>query len=190
VFNLDEYLEEIRSFPPLDAEVEAQLAQQIVEGAEAFARLESHKAAIAGSRSDEDLLDAEAMTLDLQKEQRGLEAKDRLIEANLRLVVSIARRHINQGLALVDLIMEGNLGLIRSVERFDAAKGFRFSTYARWWVVQAITAALEDQARTTLIRRSPDDSVDPEDPEGGSRVREPRRPLPPSDSGAVELSLE
>jgi RNA polymerase primary sigma factor len=98
------------------------------------------------------LLTAEQEVSLARRIERGdLEAKSRLVEANLRLVVSIAKRHVGRGMPLLDLIQEGNLGLIRAVEKFDYRRGFKFSTYATWWIRQAITRALADQARTIRV---------------------------------------
>jgi RNA polymerase primary sigma factor len=94
---------------------------------------------------------AEEVTLAKRIECRDMVAKGRLIEANLRLVVSIAKRHVGRGMLFLDLIQEGNLGLIRAVEKFDYRRGFKFSTYATWWIRQAITRALADQARTIRV---------------------------------------
>jgi RNA polymerase primary sigma factor len=138
------YLKEIGRVPLLTGPEEVALAQRIEAGAAARVRLEE----IAGLPGD--AVVAERARLDAV-EADGLEAKRQLIQANLRLVVSIAKRYVGRGMLLLDLIQEGNLGLMRAVEKFDHSKGFKFSTYATWWIRQAITRAIADQARTIRI---------------------------------------
>ncbi len=145
------YLKEIGRVPLLNAELEVEIAQAIEEGNVAAAKLAAHEQALAGEGPQEDLLDEASVRRTRRMMQRGLKAKDDLIEANLRLVVSIAKRYRNRGLAFLDLIQEGNLGLMRAVDKFDHTKGFKFSTYATWWIRQAITRAIADQARTIRI---------------------------------------
>jgi RNA polymerase primary sigma factor len=145
------YLKEIGRVPLLNAELEVEIAQTIEEGNAAAARLAANELALAGQGPSEDLLDAAGLSRDRRLVRNGLKAKDELIEANLRLVVSIAKRYRNRGLAFLDLIQEGNLGLMRAVDKFDHTKGFKFSTYATWWIRQAITRAIADQARTIRI---------------------------------------
>jgi RNA polymerase primary sigma factor len=145
------YLKEIGRVPLLNAELEVEIAQTIEEGNDAAGRLAAHELALAGEGPESDLLDAEQLTRTRRQMRKGLKAKDELIEANLRLVVSIAKRYRNRGLAFLDLIQEGNLGLMRAVDKFDHTKGFKFSTYATWWIRQAITRAIADQARTIRI---------------------------------------
>ncbi len=140
------YLKEIGKVELLSAELEVETAKRIEEGLAAAARL----AALEGVGDGE----AEPSTdpvRDRRLVRKGHQAKEVLIEANLRLVVSIAKRYRNRGLAFLDLIQEGNLGLMRAVEKFDYTKGFKFSTYATWWIRQAITRAIADQARTIRI---------------------------------------
>ena len=145
------YLKEIGRVPLLNAELEVEIAQAIEVGNEAAARLVAHERAEAGEAPASELLDGAAQTRCRRLVRKGQRSKDELIEANLRLVVSIAKRYRNRGLAFLDLIQEGNLGLMRAVDKFDHTKGFKFSTYATWWIRQAITRAIADQARTIRI---------------------------------------
>ncbi|MBV8462730.1 MAG: RNA polymerase sigma factor RpoD [Acidimicrobiales bacterium] len=145
------YLKEIGRVPLLNAELEVEIARTIEEGNAAAAKLAAHELAQAGEGPADDLLDPGALSRNRRLVRNGLRAKDELIEANLRLVVSIAKRYRNRGLAFLDLIQEGNLGLMRAVDKFDHTKGFKFSTYATWWIRQAITRAIADQARTIRI---------------------------------------
>jgi RNA polymerase primary sigma factor len=138
------YLKEIGKVPLLTAEEEVILARCVEEGLRATERL------VEREESGEDLHDTDAVR-DAQIRGEGTEAKRILVEANLRLVVSIAKRYRNRGMAFLDLIQEGNLGLMRAVDKFDYTKGFKFSTYATWWIRQAITRAIADQARTIRI---------------------------------------
>ncbi len=138
------YLKEIGKVPLLTAAQEVSLAKRIEAGLIAADDME--KAEEAGTKLDR------ATQRALQRtEADGLNAKRALVEANLRLVVSIAKRYVGRGMLFLDLIQEGNLGLIRAVEKFDYDKGFKFSTYATWWIRQAITRAIADQARTIRI---------------------------------------
>ena len=138
------YLKEIGKVDLLTAADEVDLAMKIEAGLEASNKLE------AAENGEIELTRAEMRRL-TRVENVGLEAKQALISANLRLVVSIAKRYVGRGMLFLDLIQEGNLGLIRAVEKFDYEKGFKFSTYATWWIRQAITRAIEDQARTIRI---------------------------------------
>ena len=147
------YLKEIGKVPLLSAELEVEMARRIQAGNEAAARLAArlvaHDEARAGLAAH--VLSPDQQIRDRRLVSRGEQAKEALIEANLRLVVSIAKRYRNRGLAFLDLIQEGNLGLMRAVDKFDYEKGFKFSTYATWWIRQAITRAIADQARTIRI---------------------------------------
>jgi RNA polymerase primary sigma factor len=135
------YLKEIGKVPLLTASEEVDLAKKIEAGEEASAKL----------REKGDKLSREELRTLRRQERTGQEAKRKLVEANLRLVVSIAKRYVGRGMLFLDLIQEGNLGLIRAVEKFDFRKGYKFSTYATWWIRQAITRAIADQARTIRI---------------------------------------
>ena len=135
-----DYLKQIGKVPLLNAEQEVELAKRIEAGLFAEEKL------AGGTRlTEEQQLDLEWIAGD------GRRAKDHLLEANLRLVVSLAKRYTGRGMLFLDLIQEGNLGLIRAVEKFDYTKGYKFSTYATWWIRQAITRAMADQARTIRI---------------------------------------
>ena len=145
------YLKEIGKVPLLSAEEEIELAKNMEAGAVA-----KEKIAILKGReenaTEEELAEIKEEIRNLQKDlDAGDEAKKRLAEANLRLVVSIAKRYVGRGMLFLDLIQEGNLGLIKAVEKFDYRKGYKFSTYATWWIRQAITRAIADQARTIRI---------------------------------------
>ncbi len=135
-----QYLREIGQYPLLNDIQEVELARAIEEGERAAERLEKSKRI-----SDKQRLELEACA------RSGRAAKRRFIQSNLRLVVSIAKKYSAAGLPLLDLIQEGNLGLMRAVEKFDYQRGFKFSTYATWWIRQAITRAIADQARTIRI---------------------------------------
>ncbi|MEO5851855.1 MAG: RNA polymerase sigma factor [Nocardioides sp.] len=135
-----DYLKQIGKVPLLNAEMEVELAKRIE----------------AGLFSDEKLAKGGKITPKVHEElewiaEDGRRAKNHLLEANLRLVVSLAKRYTGRGMLFLDLIQEGNLGLIRAVEKFDYTKGYKFSTYATWWIRQAITRAMADQARTIRI---------------------------------------
>jgi RNA polymerase primary sigma factor len=138
------YLKQIGKVALLNAEQEVELAKRIEAGLYAAERI----------RKTED--STEKLSPQLRRDLRwivrdGQRAKNHLLEANLRLVVSLAKRYTGQGMAFLDLIQEGNLGLIRAVEKFDYTKGYKFSTYATWWIRQAITRAMADQTRTIRI---------------------------------------
>jgi len=134
------YLQEIGRYPLLTPQQEVELAMQMESGTRAADELEAAENLTAGER------------VILERAGRGADrARKRLVESNLRLVVSIAKKYVGRGLVLLDLIQEGNLGLIRAVEKFDYRRGFKFSTYATWWIRQAVTRALADQARTIRV---------------------------------------
>ena len=135
-----DYLKQIGKVPLLNAEQEVELAKRIEAGLFAEEKLAEGKGLTVDQRSDLEWI-----------AEDGRRAKNHLLEANLRLVVSLAKRYTGRGMLFLDLIQEGNLGLIRAVEKFDYTKGYKFSTYATWWIRQAITRAMADQARTIRI---------------------------------------
>ncbi len=135
------YLKEISRIPLLSAEEEVQLAKAIERGKKALVRL-------AQTQSQANGYSRERLRSEVR---RGKEARRKLIEANFRLVVSIAKKYIGHGVSFMDLIQEGNIGLIRAVEKFEYQRGFKFSTYATWWIRQAVSRALSDQGRTIRV---------------------------------------
>ncbi len=140
------YLAEIGRVPLLTPEEEVAVATRIAAGSKAAEQLADAEAAgVAGSLEFAERRRLERLARD------GMRAKDELVQANLRLVVSIAKRYTNRGMPLLDLVQEGNFGLMRAVEKFDHTKGFKFSTYATWWIRQSVTRAIADQARTIRI---------------------------------------
>jgi RNA polymerase primary sigma factor len=134
------YLQEIGRYPLLDAQQEVELAMQVEAGIRAEDRLGEN---VPRTTAERVLLERQVRLAD--------RARQHLVVSNLRLVVSIAKKYIGRGLGLLDLIQEGNLGLIRAVEKFDYRRGFKFSTYATWWIRQAVTRAIADQARTIRV---------------------------------------
>ena len=134
------YLQEIGRVPLLTPQQEVELAMQIENGRRAAQRLE-----------DESSLDKDETAFLELTNKKGVRAAEHLVEANLRLVVSIAKKYVGRGMPLLDLFQEGNLGLMRAAEKFDYRKGFRFSTYATWWIRQSVTRALADQGRTIRV---------------------------------------
>ena len=151
------YLREIGRIPLLKPEEEAELAQEIIKNVEPLKAAEDELEEVKKQLADKDLDQSTKAKLRSQQSKLNLKIKrlkrpkDKMAEANMRLVVSIAKRYSGRGLDFLDLIQEGNTGLLRAVEKFDPDKGFKFSTYATWWIRQAITRAIADQARTIRI---------------------------------------
>ena len=152
-FSIDDpvrmYLKEIGKVPLLNPDEEIVLAQAMSAGAEAKTKLDELEQQRKAGETPTVSAEEEAELRKVWK--KGESAKQKLAEANLRLVVSIAKRYVGRGMLFLDLIQEGNLGLIKAVEKFDYTKGYKFSTYATWWIRQAITRAIADQARTIRI---------------------------------------
>ena len=152
-FSIDDpvrmYLKEIGKVPLLNPDEEIVLAQAMSAGNEAKARLDELEEQRKNGETPDITPEEEAQLRKVYK--KGESSKQKLAEANLRLVVSIAKRYVGRGMLFLDLIQEGNLGLIKAVEKFDYTKGYKFSTYATWWIRQAITRAIADQARTIRI---------------------------------------
>ncbi len=150
------YLKEIGKVALLTAEEEMDLAQRMEVGRDVLERLRTLEDELEDAEDEEEKAELQAYIDDFREKNadaiyRGKEAKDKLCEANLRLVVSIAKRYVGRGMLFLDLIQEGNLGLLKAVDKFDWRKGFKFSTYATWWIRQSITRSIADQARTIRI---------------------------------------
>ena len=146
------YLKEIGKVPLLSADEEIELARKMEAGNVAAEKIKLLKERIEGTADEAEKEEIRGEIRELQQQvDQGNAAKKRLAEANLRLVVSIAKRYVGRGMLFLDLIQEGNLGLIKAVEKFDYRKGYKFSTYATWWSRQASTRAIADQARTIRI---------------------------------------
>ena len=146
------YLKEIGKVPLLSAEEEIELAKKMEIGCMISEKIQLLKKRVDEAEDEAEKEEIRQEIRELHKAvEEGSEAKKRLAEANLRLVVSIAKRYVGRGMLFLDLIQEGNLGLIKAVEKFDYRKGYKFSTYATWWIRQAITRAIADQARTIRI---------------------------------------
>ena len=146
------YLKEIGKVPLLSADEEINLAQKMEDGNQAEEEIEKLKEQLENAKNEDEKKELEEKIKEQKRYiAKGDAAKKKLAEANLRLVVSIAKRYVGRGMLFLDLIQEGNLGLIKAVEKFDYRKGYKFSTYATWWIRQAITRAIADQARTIRI---------------------------------------
>jgi RNA polymerase primary sigma factor len=170
------YLREIGRVHLLTSQEEVQIAQTIERGEEAAARLRTNDFA-----SDEQPL--------LQRRKReGEAARERLIQSNLRLVVSIAKKYLRHGMSMLDLIQEGNIGLMRATEKFDYRRGFKFSTYATWWIRQAITRAIADQSRTIRLPVHVGETIN-RVIRTSNRIQQTTGREPTADEIAVELSI-
>ena len=174
-----DYLKQIGKVALLNAEQEVELAKRIE----------------AGLFAEEKLNSGEKIDMKLKRElwwiaQDGKKAKNHLLEANLRLVVSLAKRYTGRGMLFLDLIQEGNLGLIRAVEKFDYTKGYKFSTYATWWIRQAITRAMADQARTIRIPVHMVEVINKLNPRAAPDAQDLGREPTPEEPGGLDMTPE